>query len=248
MARAPDPAELVDPRHSGRFTFYDVRCEVAPAVPVVEGPLQLRRILGSGDSMDHATGSDLTSWCATVEPDALGLFFADGLYALGWAMDEERATAAHLRPALDPAVALGTAGHWLLALALGARGPRAVELGVDVAVDGLAQRRVDEAELGAILGTILGSGMGKGARYAASLVVLGQASAAHAAAVARTLQHALHGDPGRAPRDIGRLLLLLHELLVATGGHLDHEPARAWLSAMTRGGQVARAKKALLGG
>jgi len=235
----------VDPRHSGPYTFYDVDCAVVPALEAPETALELRRMLAAGGSMRPAADGALRGWLATVEPDALELYFRDGLFAMGWAMDED-ASGGHLRPALDPAVTLGVTGHWLLALCLGARGARAVELALDVAIDGLASGRVAEDELGAALSAILTSGLGKGARYAASLGQVAQASQAHAASVARVVARALRGDPDAAPRDIGKLLLLLNEVLISSGEPLADPEARAWLTAMKRGGQVAKAKKALL--
>lgn len=243
VARRYTPSVSV--RQSPPYTFYSVDCDVSPAVDAPSHDLQLRRLLAAGTVMQPA-GVALRGWCALMEPDDQGLFFRDGLFAVGWAMDEELTSGGHLGPALEPATTLGVTGHWLLALCLGARGPRAVERGLDAAIDGLERGQVSVEELGAALAAVLSSGMGKGARYAKSLATVAQASEAHAVAVARLLQRALRGAADSAPRDVGKVLLLLNELLIATDGRLDDEDARAWLRTMTRGGQVATAKKALL--
>ena len=122
---------------------------------------------------------------------------------------------------------LGIEGHWLLMLALAARGQGAIQVGPDVAIDGITQDRVDPDQLGAVLATIIESGILKAKRAATTLEEVAQVSPKHAASVRTVVARSLRGDPSSAPRDIGSLLSLLHELLLDFGGRLADAEARS---------------------
>lgn len=72
-------------------------------------------------------------------------------------------------------------------------------------------------------------------------------SSVNTRAVADLLARALHGDPAKAPRDIGALLELLFELLSATDGRLNDSVARDYIAALPFGGKTAKLGKQILG-
>ena len=79
-----------------------------------------------------------------------------------------------------------------------------------------------------------------------SLAEVARVSSAHTRAVAHLLARALHGDPAKAPRDIGALLELLSELLSETGGKLEDSRAREYIPALPFGGKTAKLGKQIL--
>jgi hypothetical protein len=62
------------------------------------------------------------------------------------------------------------------------------------------------------------------------------------------LQRALHADPTHAPRDLGRLLELLVEVLSETGTTVSDPQAREYLAALSGAGKSAKLAKQLLRG
>lgn len=234
----------ISSRISDGYTFHSIEVVPHEAVPDAFPTEQLWHVLRSPKL---ELGSALARWSALAMPRSLDAHFAAGVRHLGaWDMDEPGASSVHLEAARQPWVELGEAGHWLLLVSLCSRGTRAIELALDVAIDGVEQGRVDPDQLGAALATLLPSGMLKARRLAKQLGTVAHASPVHAAAVARAIAGGLRGAPEDAPRDVGALLSLLYELLVWTAGRLEDEDARAWLLSLTRGGQAGKTRKAIL--
>lgn len=93
---------------------------------------------------------------------------------------------------------------------------------------------------------LLDTGINKFARWAKSLAEVARVSSAHTRAVADLLARALHGDPAKAPRDIGALLELFFELLSETEGKLNDRVARDYIAALPFGGKTAKLGKQIL--
>ncbi len=226
------------------YTLYDTTATPTPLPGAQRNVLDLPLAVVHGNL--HAN-TVVVRWLTTVLPHDPQPLFARGAARLGsYALDEPLTTATHLEPAIEPWVHLGPAGHWLLALALAARGPRAVELAQDVAITGIPQDRVLADELAAVLARLLPTGMIKAKRVANALSPVASCSPEHAACVRRAITGGLRGDPSLAPRDIGALLTVLYELHVDAGESVQDPAARNWLENVARGGQVARMRKALL--
>ncbi|MEJ7729234.1 MAG: DUF6493 family protein [Polyangiaceae bacterium] len=255
---AAEPAELeVVPQIRSRqwplITIFHIELEPKPPAP--QSCLELRRVLfhlpvtfaermlAGGEISEEAM---LTRWLASTTPHDPELHFSIGLRRLGGELDDPLATAPHLESAREPSVTLGKLGHWLLLLALAARGARAVEVGLDVAIDGIEQGRVDADVLGAVLGALLPSGMIKPRRLATTLAQVAQTSPRHAATVATIIVRGLRGPPEKAPRDMASLLSLLHELLIGASTRLEDVAARQWLERLPGGGKAGALRKALL--
>ena len=235
----------VESRTSDGYTFHRVLAEPEGERPETIAPLHLWLALVHGD--DLWTDDSLGRWLGTVTPHHLSPYFAVGVRHLGeYNLDETRASGLYLEPAREPWATLGDAGHQLLMLCLAARGARAIEVGLDVAIDGLEQGRVNPERLGDALGILMPSGALKAKRVATTLAQVAAVSPAHAQAVTTVIARGLRGDPQHAPRDISSVLSLLHELLSARGGALQDDTARDWLERMSRGGATAKLRKRLL--
>jgi hypothetical protein len=225
------------------FTRHEVEVTREPEVPPPVGVLELRRALLRGEVYGDVAS---TRWCATATPDDLGAHFASGVWHLGMHIDEQTRSVA-LEAARPPWVALGRPGHWLLMLGLSSRSAEVVSLAVDVAIDGIESGRVEVGALGAALAELMGADLFfKPKRAAGSLSQVAAVSERHAGVVRAVIARGLRGDPLKPPRDVGSLLSLLHELLVAARAHLDDPAARTWLEGQTQGGQVAKLRKAIL--
>ena len=131
-------------------------------------------------------------------------------------------------------------------LCLAARGARAIEVALDVAIDGLDQSRVQAEQLGDALAALMPSGILKAKRVATTLSQIAAASPRHAEYTITVIARGLRGDPANAPRDLGSLLSLLYELMVANKARLEDNDARAWLENQKRGGQVAKFRRSIL--
>lgn len=240
-------------RKSGRYTFCEI--EVAPEnQPESTEGFRLRHGVtngdayheGSGDEGGMDSGGDFVRWTATVTPDTLAPHFAQGVRYLGYHLNGTLANGRYLEPALLPWVELGLTGHWLLLLALAARGARAVEVGIDVAIDAMAQGRVRPELLADALGEMMPNGILKAKRLATTLTQVAAVSPEHADAVCVVIAGGLRGNPEDAPRDIYSLLELLHELLVDRNRTVTDNSALRWLEGQPRGGKVAKLRKAIL--
>jgi hypothetical protein len=105
---------------------------------------------------------------------------------------------------------------------------------------------VEVEALGGVLGQLMPTGMLKTKRLATTLAQVAEASERHAQVVREVIARGLRGDPAAASRDVGALLSVLHELLIAGGVRLEDDEARQWLELQQRGGKVAKARKAIL--
>ncbi|MEM9691455.1 MAG: DUF6493 family protein, partial [Myxococcota bacterium] len=223
---------------------------VEPPAPKPKRSLELRRELHSFHECEgHGITwtRDVKRWRATATPDDLAGYYAHGAIRLaGFDFDSADNHAEPLRASLIAGSSFGVEGHWLLLLALASRGREAIDLGLDVAIEGIATARVSPQALGEVLGQLLPTGLLKGKRLATTLGTLAEASVLHRRTVLALLQRGLRGDPDASPRDVAALLSLLYELLVAEETTLTDPEARRWLENSTRGGRVAKLKKKLL--
>lgn len=242
----------VSSRTSGDYTFHSVEVEPSFPIPEPKSCLELRHAL-RGAKLHSLVGDSIygdvpiTLWLATVSPGDLSDHFANGVRDLGkYNMDNPLANGHFLAAARSSWVELGDSGHCLLMLCLASRGSRAIEVALDVAIDGVEQGRVRPDKLGHVLATLMPSGILKAKRVATTLSQIAATSPRHADFVISAIAGGLRGNPADAPRDIGALLSVLHELLIAQRARLEDDEARAWLQAQKRGGQVAKFRKALL--
>src|SRR5690606_36006855 len=103
-------------------------------------------------------------------------------------------------------VELGDSGHWLLMLCLTARGARAIEVALDVMIDGIDQGRVEPGTLAQVLAAFMPSGLFKAKRLATTFSQVAATSRQHADVVITVIGGGLRGNPEDAPRDLGSLL------------------------------------------
>jgi hypothetical protein len=138
---------------------------------------------------------------------------------------------AYLEVLGDPLTAFGPMATLLLALGLAAKEPGQVGLAVEAAIAALGDGRLAGQVLGGTMAGLLPSGLIKAARWAKSLATVAAASDRHAAEVAIAIQAAFRGQSDQGPRDEGKLVELLHELLIARGARITDPEAWAYLSA-----------------
>jgi len=186
-------------------------------------------------------------WAGTIWPSCLESYFAEGAERIDLTWSEAQwEVSAYLEPLLDPDVEFGPMALLLLALALGSKEAGQKGLAAEILIAGVDDQRIDPAALGGCMGTLLPTGLVMAARWAATLGDVARVSTRHGLAVSSTAQYLLRGDSAKAPRDLGKLLQLLHELLIQFDQRVEDEETRGYLKTMKRGGKAGKLAKAIL--
>jgi hypothetical protein len=229
--------------------------ERTPALPPVVPPLHLSVLLHACERENHWSpgilmGDEATlRWFATLWPAWREPFFAEAVETLSCNLDGSEARwhdRAYLEPLVDPTTAMTPMARLTLAVALAAKQPDQHGLAVDALVLAIHDHRLPAALFGETMATLASSGVVLAARWAKTLAEIGRASPLHATWVVQALARALRGPAAQAPKDLSKLLELLHELSLETGAALTDPEARAYLEALETGGKTAKLAKALL--
>lgn len=189
----------------------------------------------------------VVAWSATVLPSDLEAFFAEGSRAIGNNLDWWQAQwqdRAYLEPLLDETVASGPMAMLLLACGLAGKDPGQSALAADALVRMTAEGRLDAPLLAATLQRLLASSLVKPARIRRSLEAAMRIDPTLAPVLADLLCDALPLACSPPPRDIARLLELLHEILLSTGRGLPANAARG-IAAWNLGGSGKALQKKL---
>jgi Family of unknown function (DUF6493) len=197
--------------------------------------------------LDH--GTDVVGYDASLWPAQRDGFFANGAIILFGNIDWFSAhwhNRKYLEPLCDPHAAMTQMALLVLAIGLAAKEPGEKGLAVDAFIAAWSEGRLDPGALGGVMAVLLHSGDIKAARWAATLGEVASVSTGHAGAVTTALLTSLSGDPANLPRDVGKLLGLLHELLIARGEARTHGDARAYLSTVKRGGKAGKLAKQIV--
>jgi hypothetical protein len=236
---------------TGRMTLgWGFELEVEPPVPSnVDGALLPVLLNHRGEFMEGVS-RPLIRWTAFLWPAHREGLSARGIPALQlaveWSDTRDRETCGYLDALIDSHARLGPVATLALALGLAAQ---------DVALRGLAQEaliaaipelRVDAVELGGALSRMWDTGLSKLARLTKSFAEVARISPEHAVVVAELVRRTLHGDPARAPRELGAMLELLVELQIETDTPLTDPRTREYLAAIDGTGKSARLAKQLL--
>ena len=249
-ARAGTISHGVESQTSGVCRFFHVALEVDPPLPAAPKATHVPALLYADRPRSSPALSEATvRWEASLAPGCLEPFFSRGALRLGENLDWDTAhwaDIAFLEPLLEPHTHQGPMATLLLALGLAAREAGQRTMATDALVVAVYQGRLDAAALGACMATLLPTGLVKAARWAHTLAEAARSSGRHSERVATVIQACLRGDAAAAPRDVGKLLALLLELLSAMGSPLNDPAARAFLQGMKRGGAAGKAKQALL--
>ncbi len=177
---------------------------------------------GVGENLDWELGgpggrtAGSVRWTATIWPQARESFFAAALHTVAQNIDWWQAAWQNktlLEPLLDPGTPLRTMGLMLLATALAAKGAGEYGLASDIAIRAIEEGRLGSDNLGRVLAQLLPTGLIKPARWQKTLADVARVSPVHGVVVQRALQTSLRDKPEKLPRDFGKLLELLHELL-----------------------------------
>jgi hypothetical protein len=217
--------------------------------PPVQKPvaLELATVLLHGGSLEKDYG---IRWASTVWPAAREALFAAGAHLIGRNLDWWEAAwgnRTYLELLLDADVPLLPMALLLLALGLAAKEPGESGLASDALIASIDDGRLDGSKLGVTFAALLSTGLVKAARWARTLGTAARTSSLHAAVVSQVIQHALPGDPARAPRDLQTLLALLKELLIENGRRVSHSEARGYLDSLKASGKTGKLARELLG-
>jgi hypothetical protein len=232
-----------------------IEIERAPALPSTVEPLHLSVLLHACHRAQYWSGGMFSGdeptlrWAATLWPAWREPFFAEAVEALSRNLDGSEARwhdRAYLEPLVDPSTPMTPLARLTLAVALAAKQPDQHGLAVDALVLSIHDHRLPAALFGETMATLTSSGVVLAARWAKTLAEVARVSPSHAAWVVQVLIHALRGPAAHAPKDLSKLLELLHELSLETGATLTDPDARAYLGALETGGKTAKLVKALL--
>ncbi len=221
--------------------------DIGPAVPDKIPPAHVSVALVKPPQELFWERADATTrYAMTLWPARRDGFFAVGACILSFNLDWWEAAwhnRVYLEPLCEPRTPMNDVAMLLLAIGLAAKEPGEKGLAVDGMIAALSEARLDPAALGAVMSSLLLSGLIKATRWASTLSEVARASARHAAAVRGAILGALRGDPTKLPRDIGKLLGVLHELLIAANAPHGDDQARDFLTGLKRGGKAGKENK-----
>jgi hypothetical protein len=187
---------------------------------------------------------------AGLAPTDLELLYAAAAARIGANVDGgtvARGDIAFLEPLLWPASRFGPNANLLLAIALGARAPEMHGIAVDVVLRALADGRLPIDGLAAALSRLFAIRFVVCSRWAKSLRTVADANRAAAGAVLTLLEAMLVGPCEDVARELGGLLELANDLVVATGRRFTAPATLEFLSAVAaRGGKAGRLARALI--
>lgn len=193
---------------------------------------------------------NLIGWGAQLWPAQRESFFARAASRLPLAVNSsdvmDRDLAAYLEPLADPHTVLGPMACLVLALGLAAQDNALRGHAQEGLIASIQERRLPVEAAGATMARLLDTGFNKLTRWAKALGEVARVTPDHARCTAELLQHVLHADPTKAPRDVSALLELLLELLCELHEPLRDLEARRFLSGLTTGGKTAKIVRQLL--
>lgn len=193
------------------------------------------------------TTESLVRWSALLCPSNLEAYFAHGYQRLDVDWSGVQWEVRHFfEPMLFADCELGANAHRLLGIGLAAKESGQWGMAVDATVTAIADERLDVERLGSAMGELLCTGIVLAGRWARSLEEVARVSTAHRRAAFGAAVRGLRGDPGKAPKDIAKLLEFLHESSIALGTKVTDADARTFLEGLTGGGKKAKLQKALL--
>jgi hypothetical protein len=152
----------------------------------------------------------------------------------------------YLEPLLESDQPLRLNALRLLVLALAAKDPSENGLATDVLIAVITDGRLDGHKLGQAMAEFFPTGLIKAARWAKSLSATARTSILHTWVIAEAIQHALNGEPAKAPRDLHALLDLLNELCESVGTGVFVGGARRYLEQSSATGKTGKLIQSLL--
>ena len=226
--------------------YDDLVVDIRPSVPDEIPPAHISVALAKPTKKRRGSAEPTVRYAVTLWPARRDGFFAVGARILSLNLDWSTAAwhnRAYLEPLCDPYTPMNDVAMLLLAMGLAAKEPGEKGLAIDAMIAAVSEGRLDPAALGDVMAGLLASGEIKAARWAATLSEVAAVSARHAAAARVAILRALRGDPDKLPRDIGKLLGVLHELLVVAAEPHGDEQARDFLTALKRSGKAGKLAK-----
>ena len=235
----------------GEYVFHSLHIGVEPPIrPEMHAGLKAMltaKHLTFGRWQTERDGACIR-FAASLMPNDLEPFFAEGAHALGNNLDWWEATwhnRAYLDVLLAPTTPMTPMARLMLAVALAGKEPGQTALAIDALANCLQDGRLLAHAMGDTLAAVWATPLVKGARLAKSLTAAAQAHAAMPGAVYQMLCAMVVTSPEVPRKDGAPLLELMLELQLAQG--LALPPAtRQVLTAMRLTGKGKAAQLALL--
>ncbi len=189
----------------------------------------------------------LVKWSALVAPGCTEDYFAVGIERIDvdW-VEVQWEVRQFFEPMLYTDVVLGPNAYRLLVLGLAAKEAGQWGMAVECCLAAIGDGRFDVEGFGAAFAEWLTSGLITAGRWQRSLAEVARVSKDSASLVRRGLERGLRGDAAKAPKDLAKILDLLHELCVEAEARMDDAEARAFLENLTKSGKTAALRKELL--
>ncbi|MES9859245.1 MAG: DUF6493 family protein [Candidatus Thiodiazotropha sp. 4PDIV1] len=236
---------------SDTYTWYFLQVHISPKIPGKVPPEHLSVLFYSRGGYYYSTGTmgefaNVVCWASTVWPDNLEPFFCDGARSIDIDWSEAQwQVSSYFSPMLEPDAPMNDMALLLLANGLGAVEPGQKGIATDVFIACINDGRLDINRLADCMADLLPTGYIKVARWTKTLKDIASVSSIHLSAVVDLIQNMLRHDPDDAPRDLGGMLELLYELLVASNGKISNEDAINYLKSNKKGGKQGKYSKLL---
>ncbi|HOE40612.1 MAG TPA: DUF6493 family protein [Rhodoferax sp.] len=235
----------------GEYVFHSLHIGVEPPIrPEMHAGLKAMltaKHLTFGRWQTEGDGACIR-FAASLMPNDLEPFFAEGAHALGNNLDWWEATwqnRAYLDVLLAPTTPMTPMARLMLAVALAGKEPGQTALAIDALANCLQDGRLLAHTMGDTLAAVWATPLVKGARLAKSLTAAAQAHAAMPGAVYQMLCAMVAASPEAPRKDGAPLLELMLELQLAQGLALPPD-TRQVLTAMRLTGKGKAARLALL--
>jgi Family of unknown function (DUF6493) len=213
----------------GPYVFHslDIHADLAVSEGdgVELGGLLTTKLLTHGRWQSEREAANIR-FMASLRPDDLEAFYAEGAHAVGNNLDWWEANwqnRAYLDVVLESTAVLSPMGRLLVAVGLAGKEPGQTALAVDALVQCLQQGRVTSQEMGDVLAALWATPLIKGPRIAKSLAAVAAADLALASMVYSMLGTMLAANTTVPRKDCAPLLELMLELQLARGLTLPSE-------------------------
>lgn len=226
--------------------FHNIVISSSPAVSAKTPADTLAAIFHLPEPRNFET-PPISRFSATIWPSNMEAFFATAPDILFTRYEVDHHYQMLLEPLLDPFVQMGPMALLTLVTGLGCLAAEVRALSTDVLIAGIDDGRLVPAELGHIMNRLLLEGSAIPLqRWSKTLSDAARVSTHHAVQVRQILENTLQGEASQAPRDLVKLIELLHELIAATGACLRTASTRQFLGSLKTSGRTRKLVAALL--
>lgn len=226
--------------------FHNIVISSSPAVSPKTPADTLAAIFHLPEPINFET-PPISRFSATIWPSNMEAFFATAPDILFTRYEVDHDYPMLLEPLLDPFVQMGPMALLTLATGLGCLAPEVRSLSTDALIASIDDGRLVPAELGHIMNRLLLEGSAIPLqRWSKTLSDAARVSTHHAVQIRQVLENTLQGEASQVPRDLVKLIELLHELVASTGTSLETVSTRQFLGSLKTSGRTRKLVAALL--